>query len=64
MSIDGQNMPPPRGLNLFEADCYKDVAPTALGKRVPMLCVVHETEAQAVATDAIIGKTFNAAPVP
>jgi hypothetical protein len=30
MKNDGQNMPPLRGLNLFGADFYKDVAPTAL----------------------------------
>ena len=59
-----RDMPPLRGLNLFGADCYKDVAPTALGKRVPMSCTVHETEAQTVTTDAIIKKVFNAVPVP
>jgi hypothetical protein len=51
-----RDMPPLRGLNLFGVDFYKDVAPTALGKRVPMLCTVHETKAQAVTTDAIIKK--------
>jgi len=64
MNIDGQNMPPLRGLNLFGADFYKDVAPTALGKRAPILCTVHETEAQTVMTGAIIKKVFNAVPVP
>jgi hypothetical protein len=30
MKIDGQNMPPLRGLNLFGSSFYKDVAPKAL----------------------------------
>ena len=33
MRIDGHNMPPLRGLNLFGTDFYKDVTPTALGNR-------------------------------
>ena len=43
---------------------YKDVAPTALENRDPMSYADYETEAQAVTTDAIIKKVFNAVPVP
>jgi hypothetical protein len=31
MKIDGQNMPPRRGLDLFGLGFYKDVTPTAFG---------------------------------
>jgi MoxR-like ATPase len=40
---------------------YKDVAPTALKNRI---ILTYEAEAQAVTTDAIIKKVFNAVPVP
>jgi hypothetical protein len=59
-----RDMPPLRGLNSFGAGFYKYVAPTALGKRIPMSYATYETEAQAVTTDAIIKKVFNAVPVP
>jgi hypothetical protein len=64
MKIDRQPMPPLRGLNPLGTVFYKDVAPTALGHSVPMSHVDQQAEAQAVTTDAIIKKVFNAVPVP
>lgn len=55
-------MPPLRGLNQFATDFYKDVAPTALENGARMPHVGHAAEAQAVTTDAIIKKVFNAVP--
>jgi len=53
MKIDGHNMPPRRGLNLFGADCYKDVTPTAL-----------RTNHRKTICETVIQKIFDELPVP
>ncbi|MCW5551158.1 MAG: hypothetical protein KIS67_03220 [Verrucomicrobiae bacterium] len=53
MKIDGQNMPPLRGLNLFGFNFYKDVTPTALGN-----------SRMRMTSETVIQKIFDELPVP
>ena len=52
MKINGQNMPPLRGLNVFGAGFYKDVAPTAL-----------EVSHAKVTSETVIQKIFDELPM-